>query len=125
MPPPLDGSHYSLMCNSLQVLVEAVGDIERCTRLCLEPLAPEHLDKLVRQLNRVWAAVGICRHPYCLLYCETSKIKDYRDCIFFIQSVLYNARLLKREAFDTPTVCYTIKGTHWYHMFFINQLAPD
>ena len=31
-----------------QVLVEAVGDIERCTELCLEPMNPEHLDKLVR-----------------------------------------------------------------------------
>lgn len=79
MPPPLDSLHYSLMCNSLQVLVEAVGDIERCTRLCLEPLVPEHLDKLVRQLNRVGAAVRIYRHPYCLLYCETSKTKDYWD----------------------------------------------
>jgi hypothetical protein len=36
-----------------EVLVEAVGDIERCTRLCLEPLIPEHLDKLESNQEKI------------------------------------------------------------------------
>jgi hypothetical protein len=37
----------------IEVLVEAVGDIERCTRLCLEPLAPEDLDKLESNQEKI------------------------------------------------------------------------
>ena len=49
-------SIHHLYCNTtiyylLQVLVEAVDDIERCTHLCLEPLVPEDLDKLVSPIH--------------------------------------------------------------------------
>ena len=49
-------SIHHLYCNTtiyylLQVLVEAVDDIERCTQLCLEPLVPEDLDKLVSPIH--------------------------------------------------------------------------
>ena len=35
---------------SVQVVVEPVDDIERCSDLCLEPVSPEDLEKLVREL---------------------------------------------------------------------------
>ena len=45
----------------LQVLVEAVCDIERCARLCLEPLVPEDLDKLVSHIMKTsYRGLGTC-----------------------------------------------------------------
>ena len=37
--------------------MEPVNDIERCSDLCLEPVSPEDLEKLVRELSSWYSSV--------------------------------------------------------------------
>ena len=62
---------HSIFISLYQVVVDAVGDIERCSDLCLEPVFPEDLEKLVRKsrtCTSVLIIVSIFAHEMYYMY---------------------------------------------------------